>query len=429
MTLTDLASHICTQCGMTDSDDVAAAQMFLQRRLEMIWNSALWRDSLLEATLTLNPNDTTTLADSYWISERSVLLLPAAIEKVIAARLNTNALEAASLESYYRTDTDWLDYQGTPYEFQILKPVVMEWAAAQMLSALDANAADIGANPALSFNYSLSPDGVTITNGTLSPSPGAAAMGSALQLLSFSKPSTTGNVSLNVVTAGADLVPNGTVFPQYNGAGALYVQVNGFTVGQQYQFTPGTYSDGSSILTKGAELNNPTPGDTVSGIFTATQTSYYICAPAQPSNPPSPDSGAAVTDVIAPVTLAAFATVAAAGNNAPMHQRIRLTEAPAVAINLRVLGKGKCPVLGPYDTVPITNAEPSLMAFARGDLLLRQRQFGKAALAQQEGAALLKELVETEAFQQAGEFRIQPDAGFGGDQFWMQTAPDSYHPL
>ena len=49
-------------------------------------------------------------------------------EKVIAARLNTNTLEVAWLGAY-RTDTDWLDYQGTPYEFQILKPVVMELAA------------------------------------------------------------------------------------------------------------------------------------------------------------------------------------------------------------------------------------------------------------------------------------------------------------
>jgi hypothetical protein len=121
-------------------------------------------------------------------------------------------------------------------------------------------------------------------------------------------------------------------------------------------------------------------------------------------------------------------TIMASCSLPPIHQRIRLTEAPTVSTNLRILGKGKCPILGPYDTPPITNVEPALMAFARGDLLLRQRQFGKAALAQQEGATLPKELVENEAFQQAGEFRIEPEAGFGSDICWW-TQPDSYHPL
>src|SRR5579872_7273257 len=112
MTLTDLANHICEQCGMNDSDDVAAAQMFLQRRLEMIWNSQLWRCSLLEATLTLNPDGTSTLADTVWIPSRGTLLLPTAIDSVLAVRADTHAMTVAGLESYYRADTDWLNLQG-----------------------------------------------------------------------------------------------------------------------------------------------------------------------------------------------------------------------------------------------------------------------------------------------------------------------------
>src|SRR5579872_5757292 len=101
MTLTDLANHICEQCGMNDSDDVAAAQMFLQRRLEMIWNSQLWRCSLIEATLTINPDGSTTLADAVWIPARGTLLLPAAFESVIAVRADNHAINVASLESYF----------------------------------------------------------------------------------------------------------------------------------------------------------------------------------------------------------------------------------------------------------------------------------------------------------------------------------------
>jgi hypothetical protein len=488
MTLTDLANHICTQCGMNDTDDVAAAQMFLQRRLEMIWNSALWRDSLLEATLTLNPNDTTTLADSYWISERSVLLLPSAIEKVIAARLNTNALEAASLESYYRTDTDWLDYQGSPYEFQVLKPVVMEWATAQNVNVADSNAADTGANPPISCNFSYSPDGVTINNGARAVN---AAIGSALQLFSFSKPATQGNVLLQLTT------PVSVAGDTYTGTPQPSATVN-VTAGQIYTITPGANENGVllvngtqtltlatgvavTVTAQGATLVFQYPAslipanaqygaggsyavasavETYTVIWGANETAVGVpdqgevnstgAGTASVINCPAPLGFTFVGTANQPVTamlfvgtfaalgspltaainlLTTFATVTASSNGAAMHQRIRLTEAPQVAINLRVLGKGKCPILGPYDTAPITNAEPALMAFARGDLLLRQRQFGKAALAQQEGAALLKELMENEAFQQAGEFRIQPDGGFGSDNFWMQTTPDSYRPL
>jgi hypothetical protein len=481
MTLTDLANHICTQCGMTDSDDVAAAQMFLQRRLEMIWNSALWRDSLLEATLTLNPDGTTTLADSFWVPQRSVLLLPAAIEKIIAARLNTNTLEVASLESYYRTDTDWLDYQGAPFEFQILKPVVMEWAVAQVLSALDSNTADAN----LACQYSYSPDGVTIVVGSIAP---ASAIGTALQLFSFSKPPTQGNVSLQVATP---LAINGIT---YTGAPQPAATVP-VTQDSVYTITPGANENGAvlvngtqtltlatgttvTVTAQGSQLvfqlPNLVPAGTLYAftlnglsatspynlVWGADETAvYFFAVSTRFNNPgagqmstipagycgggiqfdPANGNGTAVTAQVylatanLPLTatisnFVTFTTLAASCNNAPMHQRIRLTEAPQVATNLRVLGKGKCPILGPYDSVPITNAEPALMAFARGDLLQRQRQFGKANLAQQEGAALLKELVENEAFQQAGEFRIQPDAGFGSDVCWW-TQPNSYHPL
>ncbi|HTV41613.1 MAG TPA: hypothetical protein VMF08_13610 [Candidatus Sulfotelmatobacter sp.] len=483
MTLTDLANHICTQCGMTDTDDVAAAQMFLQRRLEMIWNSALWRDSLLEATLTINPSDTTTLADSYWISERSVLLLPSAIEKVIAARLSTNTLEVASLESYYRADTDWLDYQGTPFEFQILKPVVMEWPTAQIVAVSDSN----GADGNITCNYSFSPDGVTICAGSANLN---ATIGTGiLQMFSFSKAPTQGNVTLQqlvsvsvsgvtytgspqssatvtvtqgqtyTVTPGANengvTLINGTqsvtlatgtavqITAQGNSitfqapglipAGTNYLEgehrLNGIALNTQYNLVWGVDEGAAETGQFQAGMVNPGAGQVTS--FNSGAWNYI-----QLNSTAGALNGAVTAQVYAaniPLTVTitcpvTFATVMASCNTPPLHQRIRLTEAPTVSLNLRVLGKGKCPILGPYDTAPITNVEPALMAFARGDLLLRQRQFGKAALAQQEGAALLKELVESEAFQQAGEFRIEPEAGFGSD-IWWRTTPDSYHPL
>jgi hypothetical protein len=120
-------------------------------------------------------------------------------------------------------------------------------------------------------------------------------------------------------------------------------------------------------------------------------------------------------------------TLAATDTSAPVRQRVRLSAIPQLATTLRVLGKTGCPVLGDYDTMPINNVEPALIAFSRGDMLLRQRQHGKAQLAQQEGTLLLAQLARSEVFQQAANHQIMPDNGFGGDNLIAQ--PNSLHPL
>ncbi|MDE2105573.1 MAG: hypothetical protein KGL39_50570, partial [Patescibacteria group bacterium] len=105
MNLTQLAAHICEQAAMNDTDDVSAAMMFLQRRLEMIWNSQLWRSSLVEATLTVNPDGTTNMPTAIWLPSAATLLLPPAFASVIAIRTDSHAMNVASLESYFRSDT------------------------------------------------------------------------------------------------------------------------------------------------------------------------------------------------------------------------------------------------------------------------------------------------------------------------------------
>ncbi|HEX7652562.1 MAG TPA: hypothetical protein VF607_03585, partial [Verrucomicrobiae bacterium] len=120
-------------------------------------------------------------------------------------------------------------------------------------------------------------------------------------------------------------------------------------------------------------------------------------------------------------------TFAAGQVSLNQHVRVRLTSIPNLATHLRVLGKTSCPVLTDYDVMPINNVEPGLMAFARGDMLMRSRQHGKASIAQQEGATLLAQLTRSEAYQTANRFQVQPDNGFGGH---LGLAPgNSYRPL
>jgi hypothetical protein len=262
--------------------------------------------------------------------------------------------------------------------------------------------------------YRFTPDGVTESSGSTTATAQGQFIGLVRALYSFTG-STTATIGV-----GAYINLPATLPPSHDAPSVTFSAIT--PAGNVPLFTVGI--DGSLSI-----ANPYLPPGTTS--LTSSFLDYYPTT-AVPANTQIVDfsnfanSGAVVFDSMnAPVLPACYS---ATQGPAPVHQRIRLTEAPQVSINLRVLGKGKCPILGPYDSAPITNAEPALMAFARGDLLLRQRQFGKAALAQQEGAALLKELVESEAFQQAGEFRIQPDAGFGSDIWWW-TQPDSYHPL
>lgn len=491
MNLTDLANHICEQCGMNDSDDVAAAKMFLQRRLEMIWNTQLWRASLIEATTTVNPDGTCTLSNTVWIPSRSTLLLPPEFDSVLAVRADNHAMNVASLESYYRTDTDWLDMQGDPTEFQVLRPAAMEWATPQPLFVSDLVLKD----SALPVSVAYSPDGIRRNEIMLSPTAPGTSAGNALVLYSASKPASAGDVQL-LNAQQPNVSPNGTIFVDMTNA-PWYVY--GVCVSNDkvnwlyYPFFPGyllggpgnpphanavlnipagyKYLDWAIMINGGGGSQVWQPlspwNDYYVSWWTTTGGNYalwnppaglvnfdpnYLAAYNFKPIPANPDpttlfqlvtivapgvvayafgnvgfQWSTVTSIPASLLTASFATIPADETSLQVRQRIRLTTQPQLSTNLRILGKTSCPVLGDYDTMPINNVEPCLMAFARGDMLLRQRQNGKAQLAAQEGASLLAQLARSEAFQTANNFRIVPDNGFGGDNVISQ--PNSLHPL
>ena len=106
--------------------------------------------------------------------------------------------------------------------------------------------------------------------------------------------------------------------------------------------------------------------------------------------------------------------LAATDTAAPLRQRIRLLETPEDATTVRVLGKRKCPAFtGDNDQPPVRGMENLLIAMAQGDMLERERQYGKANLKFQEGVALLNQFKAEETIQQAHNQRIIPDSGFG----------------
>ena len=457
MTLTDLANHICEQCGMMDADDLAAAKMFLQRRLEMIWNKSLWRDSLVEAALTINPDGTCTLADSFWIPSRATLGLPNAIQKVVAVRASNHALSVASLEKYYRTDTDWLDMQGDPTAYQLLAPVVWEFETPTPLSLSGDNDADF----AYPVNIRYSPDGVTILKAAFNPSNPGTAIDNVLRLdaASFNQ-AAKGDLAITSANAWPLAIPFCNQQVNLFNTLAQLRQFNSWTVSQltfeiylvsanaaaagwwdnggDYGGTTPIDVNGGDYIQAGAQIDGK-KFNTIAVLASYLDTDrgnyvYYVFfatpIPGGATSATLADNGFTFTTNTQPMlnNMVITFTLPPAPGAVPTHQRIRLTAQPQAATTLRILGKTACPMMDDYDAAPIKNAEPCLMAFARADLLLRARQYGKASVAMQEGTALLQQLTDSEAFQQASGFQVQPEGGFSDDVI-LWTQPNSLHPL
>jgi len=393
MNLTALAAHICQQVGMNDTDDVAAAKLFLQRRLEMIWNGQLWRASLLEATMTLGTDGSVDLANTLWLPGRGTLLLPPEIASVLAVRQSNHALNVASLESYYRTDLDYLNMTGDPTQFQILRPCLWEFA-----TATDVRLADDCAG-AVTVAYST--DGISTAAATQNA---AGTISGALVLFRATTPTLPAGLwpvlnpatSITILGAGTTQANGSYAFVTNNDQGlGIRLWVNAATGWDITSFDGLTWY----LAARPSALNQ----------YQATGSTVNV----PPLTGWTPNFGDTPAPTAIYGTPTAFDLLTFSSNALPLRQRLRLTALPTANLSVRVLGKGYCPVLGDYDLVPINNAEPCLLALARGDMLLRQRQHGKARLAQEEGMALLRELANSEAFHQAGNHRIMPDSGYG----------------
>lgn len=112
MTLSELADYTCAKVGQTDEDSLAQCKRFLNARLRMIWDSALWRDTLCLATVS-QP------AGQSWI------ILPVSVERVLKLRAGSGAalppLESALVFDY---SADLFETAGDPLGFAVFAPVV-----------------------------------------------------------------------------------------------------------------------------------------------------------------------------------------------------------------------------------------------------------------------------------------------------------------
>lgn len=204
MTLSEMASFVCTKVNQTETEDVAACTMFLTRRQQMIWNESIWKDSLVEYLVTVGASAYT--VTSSWLPTKGVLLLPSIIDRVLAVRTDLRRLNVQRPEYYYRIDYDTFAKTGTASEFILLPPCVWEFDTAQacILAGADVSAgADLGV---VSVLDTLSSDGVNVVRQSITQDEDEKSIGTTARIDSWAKPATADEFLLSAGASSSAII-------------------------------------------------------------------------------------------------------------------------------------------------------------------------------------------------------------------------------
>jgi hypothetical protein len=403
MNLSQLVDYVCTQVQMVGTDDRTACKMFLSKQYELIYNSYLWKDSLVMVNVTVDPADAN--------NAEGVVLLPEVIDRVVAVRTADQSVRVRGLEDFYRIDFDKFNETGRPYEFSILSPIWFMWTGTSGLRFSSSDAADDAKVVRVTWWDS---DGVrhiqtktlnSATNPTVTR-PGAsvievtgAGMTAANGTYTYIGAATLGGVPRDYVFQQAD-DPNFYIFYSSTLPGWVLADYTGLPL-IPYQTTTG--------LTEGwtANTNSPAPTVaysseqeiTVESVFTPELDGDLTVGPILPLDGNSGE-------------------ILAGETGSSRLQRIRLFNIPDVETTLKVLGKKKFVPLDFDQQEPeIKNLDNCLIAFACGAMWKRRRQMAKAMEEMKIGVALLGELAKLETIQASHNSRFIPDGG-AGDVFF-----------
>lgn len=404
MTLSEMADFICDKVNLTEPEDKASCKGFLRRRFEAIWNDQLWKDSLVDFTQTLASTGYT--AASTWLPTRQVLLLPEIFDRVVAVRTGDRRLSVQSQEFYYRSDYDAFAQSGSVVEFFQLKPCVWELDGASSLYVTREAAAD--ATLVLTLDAVLGAVSRRL-KPTLDTTP--KSLGSYERLDSLSKIASAGRFIIS--TSKTIRAVNGTypAAPEH-----AYLRIN---------TDPSTYVAGEQIyqpfMSDVQAAGIPPESAEIADAITMYWWHKALPSDIQTGPYTIPDGFRGVMHFTgsSPTPSATFDSdtllvVDAARTNAVKRLRLRLVGIPNDGTVLRVLGKAKAPSFSEDSDEPVIQGiENCLLAFAQGDMLERERQYGKAQLCYQEGVALLDRLKAIEVVQAAHNKRIVPDDGYG----------------
>jgi hypothetical protein len=414
MTKLEMANFICGKVNQTDPEDIEACKGFLSRRHEMLWQDQLWKDSLVEYRQTLDPVAANYTPASNYLPTKGVLLLPPGIERVLAVRDASRSIQVQRPEYFYRIDWDAFAQRGAAHDFMLLPACVWEWDSEVYPLALRTSAADSEVSISVDL---IDADGVGVSRSSHTLAVEKRLLGFSSQLDVFSKSATDGAVRLAAINPDDAIVISGAGTAGVNGT---YTRAEEDVNGRP-AYEKGDYRISwllGNIFDPGdkwAVYDNPPAPLSASRYYFSTDD---VDVPQIVTTWQT--GGVAVGDLPGPTfpEPASVLTVSAETINAARRQRIRLVEIPDVALTIRVLGKRPAPDFsGDNDEPGLSGIANCLIAFSMGDMLQRERQYGKANALFSEAMQLLDQLKRVEVVQQAHNQRIIPDSGFGGEDY------------
>ena len=140
MTLSALASLVCSKVRKTDDASVSACKEFLRQRHEMIYEAALWRDTVGIWSDSLDYDETT----ETWFSEFNCT---PQIARVMAVRWRTNRdLVASDLGAWMQLDPEFYEQSGEPATFVEIEADGVSWniPTATQLTFTISDSQDVG---------------------------------------------------------------------------------------------------------------------------------------------------------------------------------------------------------------------------------------------------------------------------------------------
>lgn len=212
MTLAEMAAHVCGKVNQQEPNDVTACKSYVRVNHEIVWNDALWKDSLYAYEYTLNSTGYT--ADKSWMPLKQILLVRPELQKVVAVRTSERKLNVQSPMLFYRVDWNAFNNSGAMVDFEVLSKCVWEFDTGSEQSFIShlLSAGDAATPYTLEYVGS---NGMTIfpISSTLPLSDFAVTAGSASRLNSF------GSQSKNVFLTTVDQLSLGDGMGIYtNGA-------------------------------------------------------------------------------------------------------------------------------------------------------------------------------------------------------------------
>lgn len=196
MTLLEIANYACSKINQTDAGDILAAKNFCRRQFTLIWQSQLWKDSLIEFTQTLGVAADYVVTDT-WLPTKQILLCPTILSHVIAVRNADRKFNVQSSELFYCQDFDQFQNSGTAVDYRLLAPCVWELETHR-------NVDISGADDVSQTTDYLDTDSVTVIRLTAAISADSSI--DTERIDSVTKPVTTGNLFFTERTTGTQFL-------------------------------------------------------------------------------------------------------------------------------------------------------------------------------------------------------------------------------